>query len=88
MGEITKDTYDRLLENRPFKLSADEADYRKAEGPEKCAGCIHLFERRADHFLVCEVVRPDEDGIEAIQPAYTCMFQTEDGQNYPLLKEE
>ena len=87
MGEVTKDTYDRLLENRPFKLSPEEADYRPAEGTEKCGNCIHLFERVADEFKVCEVVRPDEDGIEAIFPNYTCMFQTSDGENYPLLEE-
>jgi len=32
MGEITKDTYDRLIADRVFKLNGEESDYRPAEG--------------------------------------------------------
>ena len=87
MGEVTKETYERLLENRPFKLNPDEADYGPGEGEIVCKNCIHYFERKADGFAVCEVVRPDEDGVEAIQPFYKCRFWTNDGENFPLLDE-
>jgi hypothetical protein len=88
MPEVTKDTYDRLLENRPFKLNAEESEYGPAEGEQRCDRCVHFFTRKVDSFTVCEVVRPDEEGIEAIQPGYKCMFWTDDGENYPLLAEE
>lgn len=83
-----KDIYLRIIDNHPFKLSPEEAEYRKSEGPERCDKCIHFYVRKTDGFTVCEVVRPTEDGNEEpISPNYVCRFTTDDGENFPLLDE-
>ena len=76
------DTYKRLLENRPFKFSAEEVNYRKGESPYQCQNCAHFFTRKLDGFTVCEIFRPSGETEEAIDPAYTCDFQN-DGDEYP-----
>lgn len=87
-----KALYLRILDNRPLKLSPEEAEYRKASAGEKeggalCANCWHFFTRDADDFHVCEVVRPPEEDEESIDPEYRCRFFTGDnGKTFPLLK--
>lgn len=87
MGKVSKETYERLIDNRPFKLAPEEADYGPAKGEDQCQYCIHFFVRKVDGFTVCEIVRPDEDNVEAIIPNYKCMFFTHDGEEYPFLEE-
>jgi len=82
-----KDTYDRMIENRPFKFNSEESEYAPSKGKERCDSCLHYFVRKLDEFVVCEVVRPTEDGEESIIPNYKCKFFTPDGENYPLLED-
>lgn len=79
--------YKRILENRPLKLTPEEAEYGPGEGQEVCKNCMHFFIRKVDGFTVCEVVRPEDEETEAIQPNYKCRFMTDDGENYPLLED-
>lgn len=87
MAEVTKDTYLRIIENRPFKLSPEEAGYEPADADYRCRDCMHFFTRRVDGFNVCEIVRPDDDEVESIIPNYKCKFWTSDGEEHPLLEE-
>ena len=72
-----------MMADRPEKFHPDEVYYDKAEGPEKCSGCIHLFTRKLDGYRVCEIVRPEPE--ESIRLDYKCQFQTEDGEDFPLM---
>jgi hypothetical protein len=80
-----KDIYLRVMEDRPFKLSAEEVDYRKSEGSERCGGCAHFYQRKIDGHTVCEVFRPEDD--DNIIENYVCNFWNDDNEHYPLLGE-
>lgn len=76
--------YDKMILDRPAKFTAEEADYSKAEGPERCSNCIHLFTREIDGYRVCEIVRPEPEA--SIKLTWKCKFQTADGEQFPLLE--
>lgn len=86
MATVTKDSYLRLLENRPFKFDEEEVSYRDGKGEDVCKTCVHFFERVTDKFHTCEIFRPKDDS--AVDPTYVCDFHTTDNQNFPLLGEE
>lgn len=83
---VSFDAYRRLVENRPFKFDEEQVNYRRSEGEEKCGGCAHFFTRSLDKFGVCEIFRPTK-GEESVLANMVCDFQTQDGENYPLLDE-
>lgn len=83
---VSKDTYLRVVENRPFKLDRTEVNYRDAEGDERCDGCQHFYTRKIDGYAVCEIFRDIEKDDELpIKPTYVCDFFTVDGSEFPLL---
>jgi hypothetical protein len=86
MATVTKEMYDRLIENRPFKFAPEEVGYQKADDGNRCDTCIHFFLRKTDGFAVCEIMR-DPDGDESVIPNYRCMFQSSDGEEYPYIEE-
>jgi len=84
---VSKESYDRLVSNRPFKFDEAEVNYRSGHtGHEQCEGCAHFFQRKADDFGVCEIFRPTR-GKEEVRPNFVCDFFTEDGEEHPLLTE-
>ena len=83
---IDMELYQRLLENRPFKFGAEDVGYQKGE-EHHCDGCIHFFTRKVDGFHVCEIFRPGEEEEESIIANYRCDWWTDDGENFPYIKE-
>jgi hypothetical protein len=75
MATVSKELYERLLLDRPFKLNEEESNYREADSDDKCGNCSHFFERVVDHFHTCEVVRKSDDS--SIEADYTCDFWTD-----------
>jgi hypothetical protein len=61
MPLVTIDAYRRLIASRPYKFSADEVDYREADGEENCGNCLHLYKRAWDKYGVCEIFRDGEE---------------------------
>ncbi len=84
MATVTKESYLRLIENRPYKFDEEEVNYRQGEDLERCGTCVHFFERVTDKFHTCEIFRPKDDST--VNPAYVCDFHTTDGEEFPLLK--
>lgn len=82
---VSKDLYERLIENRPLKLSEEEVNYREAEGEEKCKACSHFFTREVDKFHTCEIFRPEPE--RSVETNHVCDFFTNDGDKFPLLEE-
>jgi len=82
---VSLDLYQRILESRPLKLSAEEVDYRPGDKEHQCAGCVHFFTRKVDGYAVCELFRPDDE--DAVIPNYVCAFWTDDNEEHPLLEE-
>lgn len=92
MATVSKELYDRLIENRPFKLSAEEVNYRDATKHTKysflqtddprCANCIHFYTREIDQHHTCELFRPEDD--ESVGEEYVCDFFSVDGKEFPL----
>lgn len=85
MPTVTKNSYLRLMDNRPYKFDQEEVNYRDGEGEEVCGTCVHFFERVIDGFHTCEIFRPSDDS--AVNPKYVCDFHTTDNKTFPLLKE-
>lgn len=81
---MTKDSYLRLIENRPYKFDEDEVNYKPEHSGLACETCVHFFERVTDKFHTCEIFRPSDDS--AVDPEYVCDFHTTDGEEFPLLK--
>ncbi len=86
MATVSKEAYNRLTENRPYKFDAKEVNYRDADGDEKCAGCLHFYTRKVDGFHTCEIFRPADDS--SVDPAYVCDFHSVNGTDFPLLDED
>jgi hypothetical protein len=84
MPLVSKESYLRLIENRPYKFSEEEVNYREAEGEVKCSNCVHFYTRKLDSFHTCEILRPAEDA--SIDPERVCDFHTVDGEKFPLLE--
>lgn len=82
MGK-TKKHYDDLMNQEVSKFSEQDVDYRRSGEDEDCGNCIHFMVRNIDHLGVCEIVRPEEDGID---PDWVCDFWTSNGRDFPLLK--
>ena len=74
MATVSKESYLRLVENRPYKFDSEEVNYRDSEGEEKCQTCAHFFERVVDQFHTCEIFRPVSDA--SVNPDYVCNFHT------------
>ena len=87
---VTFDTYDRLISDRPFKLSPEEVNYTKAKGTERCEYCVHFYNRVVDDWKVCEILRDikDDDNEYPIKPDFRCDFFTTDNETFPLLGDE
>lgn len=83
---VSKESYLRLVENRPYKFDSEEVNYRKSDGEEACERCVHFFERLTDKFHVCEIFRPVK-GKETVDPEFVCDFFTADGESHPLLED-
>jgi hypothetical protein len=83
---VSKDMFERVIANRPFKLDEDEVSYRKSEGDEACHDCVHFFERVKDKFHTCEIFRPTGKQ-ESVNPEYVCDFFTDNGTDFPLLED-
>lgn len=84
MATVSKESYLRLIENRPYKFDEEEVSYRDAKGEEACGNCIHFFTREVDKFHTCEIFRPEDGGTVDVD--YVCDFHTVDGEEFPLLK--
>ncbi len=82
---VSLDLYQRILESRPLKLSAEEVDYRPGDKEHACSGCVHLFTRQVDSFHTCEIFRPEDD--DTVIANYVCSFWSDDNENHPLLEE-
>jgi hypothetical protein len=81
---VSKALYDRLIEDRPFKLAESEVNYRLAQGEECCENCIHFYTRQVDKFHTCEIFRPKDE--RSVVPEYVCDFFSADGEEFPLLE--
>lgn len=78
MTIVSKELYDRLMENRPFKLSASEVNYGESDSDNRCDNCVHFYTRVVDDFHTCEIFRPSDD--ETVEPSYVCDYWN-DGTN-------
>jgi hypothetical protein len=86
MSEITQGLVDRIIADRPFKLNAEEVNYRPANGEDPCDTCIHLFKRVLDGFHTCEIFRDEQTDEKGVDPTYVCDFwndgkETEDAHS-------
>lgn len=81
--------YLQVIEDRPYKLTAEQVQYGPApEGSVfRCAGCLHYFRRAIDGFAVCEVFRDKETDENGVRPDFRCAFWSVDGDVHPLLEE-
>jgi hypothetical protein len=83
MATVSKESYLRLIENRPYKFDEKEVNYGVPDGEEVCRTCVHFFERVTDQFHTCEIFRPSDDA--PVEPEYVCDFHTTDGEEFPFL---
>ena len=74
MATVSKESYERLLRDRPYKFDEEEVNYRDGEGEDVCATCIHFFTRKVDGYSTCEIFRPSDDS--PVDPDYVCDFHT------------
>lgn len=88
MATVSKNFYDRIVENRLVKFNAQEVNYRKAEDDVRCENCQHFFQRVWDKFHTCEIFRDEETDEKGVSPVYVCDFHTINGVDFPLLKED
>ena len=84
MSLPTLEEYRRLMSERPRKFSADEVNYRRSGGEEKCCHCISFYERRADDLGTCEIFRSSETDRDGVRPYYVCDFYSTEGEDFPL----
>lgn len=85
MKLATLDEYKQLMADRPQKFTADEVDYRRADGDMICAKCTHFYERRTDKHGTCEIFRSPEVDDKGVSPYFVCDFYSTDGETFPLL---
>lgn len=78
--------YEAMIADRPEKFSAEDVSYRDAEGKEHCSNCIHFYQRRLDHFGVCEIMRSEETDADGVDPDYVCDYWNQGDDRFPLLK--
>jgi hypothetical protein len=79
--------YQRIVQNRPFKLDSNEVEYREADSELSCSNCLHFYKRSIDGYKVCEIFRDGEgEDEEPIKDDWVCSFHTVDGEDFPLLK--
>lgn len=74
MATVSKEAYQRLIENRPYKFDEEEVNYRLGIGTQgnSCSNCAHFYTREVDKFHTCEIFRPDDDS--SIKENYICDF--------------
>jgi hypothetical protein len=83
MAHATRALYDRLIAERPEKLTPEQAAYRRSDkAGYNCSGCLHMYHGQVARRNVCEVVRPAND--ESIKPDWVCDFWTMTGARFPL----
>lgn len=87
---VSKDAYERCIENRPFKFAPNEVNYHEYDDKDqRCETCVHFFNRVKDDWKTCEILRiVKKKDEEPIDPEYVCSFWTEDGQEFPLLESD
>ena len=87
---ITRQDVKKIIEDRPWKFSAEDVGYTAApEGSVmRCASCLRYFRRAIDGHATCEIFRSEEVDEHGVDPAYRCSFFTVDGDIFPLLEEE
>jgi hypothetical protein len=88
MPTVSKDFYNRLVENRLVKFNAEEVNYRKADSDIRCENCQHFFMRVWDKFHTCEIFRDKETDEKGVESDYVCDFHTIDGKEFPLLADD
>jgi hypothetical protein len=91
MATVSKESYLRLLENRPYKFDAEEVDYRDAivdakydflqTDEPRCETCVHFYTRKVDGHNTCEIFRPADDS--SVEPEYLCDFWTDGKETTP-----
>lgn len=81
--KINEKQYQALLNERPRKFTAEQVDYRDADGDDRCCNCQHYFNRPADNWGVCEIFRSVETDKVGVKPGYTCNWMTWDGESFP-----
>jgi hypothetical protein len=76
MATVSKESYLRLMENRPYKFDEEEVNYRESESyaDDRCDTCLHFYERVLDKFHTCEIFRPSDDST--VKPDWLCDFWT------------
>lgn len=85
--KLTKELIARIMDARPFKLSASEVNYRDADSDDKCAKCAHFYQRVTDERGVCELFRSDKTDAKGVDPEYVCDGFSPDNETAPLLEE-
>ena len=79
--------YLRVMESRPLKFNQEAVNYGPArDGEPTCDGCMHFYTRQLDKWHVCEILRPIPE--VSIEPKWTCDFQTANGEDFPLYRED
>jgi hypothetical protein len=86
-GRVSFEEYEKLVENRPEKLTAEQVNYRKAEDPgQECEHCLHFYKQVAgEQRTTCEILRLEPEA--SIDPEWVCDFMTRDGSEYPYRKD-
>lgn len=82
---VDRGVYELLLEDRPMKLTEEQAGFKRGGGSEggACGGCAHFYTNKALSRNVCEMVRTSDDSN--IEAGDVCKFQTPDLEVFPLL---
>ena len=81
--------YQRLLADRPGKLTASESGYTPPARNQTdyfCDECLHFYTGKAARRTVCEIVRLQPE--RSIEPKAKCRFWTRTGEKFPLLRTE
>jgi hypothetical protein len=85
--KITLAEVRELMKDRPKKFGEAESGFeKKGTGEEKCAECVHFFTGKKAEKNTCELVRPLDDS--SIPPEAWCAAFSENGTDYPNLKEK
>lgn len=82
---VSKEEYLELLDDRPFKFTPEQVNFREALDYEPpCCSCVHWHYAPMRNTAVCEVMRPPQEHVPS---HWTCVFHTTDMEHYPLLEE-
>jgi len=79
---VSLEEYERLMEDRPAKFTAEEVNFHLAKAHEPmCCACMHWYRGAVMEKDVCEIMRPKN---EQVPWNWTCQFHTKDGERFPL----